>query len=313
MFLKIDEASLQSEELIPKSATNSKVYNNEDIIPETQNCQFGTFSENDNNTFKALHIPYYGPYGESYKEEFNVKFTSSCVNTLEIHPVAKSLHEYNLRDLIISIRDEGQLDPILVWRNPKTRRLMVVNGRHRMWACNVLGIKVHTTEIKCNEKALPKKILDQQLLSRGMDRIFATITLAEYLETNKGTAKDLVAQYKNLGIATRDIGDVKTIQRIMPLWIIQLKLGKGIKIPGSGHATVKSLRALAKACKELEKEASIIPDNPDISDNTTPEGIALAKLVNTLSTVLDNADSLLTTDAKLWALKTVSNNLSSNY
>lgn len=254
-----------------------------------EKCQSGIFQKS--------KVPYYGPYSDSY----NIDMTKPPVNTLEIHPVANSLHEYILTDLIESIKTNGQLDDILVWRNPKTRRLMVVNGRHRMWACNVLGIKVSTKEITAKEDQLPKAILDQQLLARGTDRVFATITLMEYIDTHNVKAVDLLKSYHHLAIPSRDIGDARKIAKVMPTWITALKLGKGIRIPGSSYSEVKSLRALADACKTMERDAAapltIYQPKP-----ATPEAKAMGSLLNSVRSVLSSSDTLVTPSMKQYIL-----------
>lgn len=230
--------------------------------------------------------------------------TKPLQNTYKIHPVANTLHRYDITDLVASIKEQGQIDPVLLWRPNTKKALQLINGRHRMWACNELGIKVHYQILQCLEEDLPEKILDQQLLSRGTDKVFATITLMEYLQANTGTASALVKKYKNLAIATRDIGDAKTIAELMPTWITTLKLGKGVRLTGNGYAEVKSLRAIAKECRALHKEAESTPTVREISE-ATPESIAISKLLTTITTVLDNADTLIDSDAKGWVTKTL--------
>ena len=270
-----------------KPATNSNT-NTNGINQKPANSPY---SEKD----KAL---YYGPYGMYLVADYD----KPPVNTYKIHDVANSLHEYDIANLVDSIKTRGQLDPILLWQQYKGKALMVANGRHRMWACNVLGIKVDYRVLNCKEEELPRAILDQQLLSRGTDKVFATITMMEYLLINKGSATALVKEYSNLAIAPRDIGDAKTIHSLMPLWITALKLGKGIKLPGSGHAEVKSLRAIAKVCREMQETAKAMPSvyEPQLA---TPEAKAMGKLMNTVRTVIASSEDIITAPMKRYILE----------
>ena len=105
-------------------------------------------------------------------------------NKLKIHPLAGETVSYDTMELKQSILRHEQFNPILLWFDKKTEEWVVVDGRHRLKACNQLGRAVITKKLKrsVKKKDLPHVILSQQLLVKGLDKHVASCEAVIYLE-----------------------------------------------------------------------------------------------------------------------------------
>lgn len=208
---------------------------------------------------KSEHALFYGPYDIP-----GAKVTAHPVNKWTINEEANFTIEVNLDYMIESIRTNGQYNPILLWYNNarNCRRWEVVDGRHRMWACNYLGIEVKTMKLPTTitKEQLPALILDIQLTqskvpNKNASSAIITRYLAKYGNRTTITAKLLRAKYPNAMLTEKDMSAMKYLLHKEPLWFYTLEMGNGVAPEGT-YTKLTSPRALQKLSKERYTSAN---------------------------------------------------------
>jgi len=163
--------------------------------------------------------------------------------------------------LLSDIKSEGQLEPVLLWTHPKTKEEFIVDGNHRQQVMNIIGKKLKTIHLPktVKEEDLPFKVLGKQFNGRGGDKLYCCCEAVDAIEVLKKagiktTAVSLVKRYPaHLNKIT--ISYLSTIKRLRNPWFMSLK--HGIKVDtGLGYRS-NNTRALAKMCKDEEKNATI--------------------------------------------------------
>lgn len=238
-------------------------------------------------------LPIYGPYGESHIQPF----VKPC-NFYPINKVAEFTSEVDIDYLITSIKEYGQLNPILLWYNKKTRRKELVDGRHRMWACNILGIKVITSELpkETKEKDLPALILDIQLTQQKVpNKNASSAIITRYLDLygnrTNNSMKAMRLKYPHVMLTEKDMTAMKYLLTKEPLWFAQLELGHGVAPEGT-YTKLTSPRALHQLSKE--RYASL-KDGGRVTETTSSDP-KLAKLFKQVHTLIDSIEIVETID-----------------
>lgn len=134
---------------------------------------------------------------EQFKESSNQSATlKDAVNDvliceqLEIHPIANlfpEMSEFQFEELKKDIKQHGLKMPILTYRGK------VVDGRHRLRACTVLGMEAKYAELEAaNDKSAEQSVISINLqrrhLTDGQRAIFAARLTNSLLGTNQHTA-----------------------------------------------------------------------------------------------------------------------------
>ena len=134
---------------------------------------------------------------EQFKESSNQSATlKDAVNDvliceqLEIHPIANlfpEMSEFQFEELKKDIKQHGLKMPILTYGGK------VVDGRHRLRACTVLGIEAKYAELEAaNDKSAEQSVISINLqrrhLTDGQRAIFAARLTNSLLGTNQHTA-----------------------------------------------------------------------------------------------------------------------------
>jgi ParB/Sulfiredoxin domain len=189
------------------------------------------------------------------------------VNTYRVHWTSKMLMplpDELFSSLTKSIQEEGQLEPILLWKTPKKEEWVVIDGNHRQQACNILGIKVRVDKlpIATDEKELPYKVLSKQFLGRGSDKTYCCCeALDAIIELKnagmKSSASSMVKRYPTC-LNAKTMSYLNTIKRIRSLWFQRLKAGLKVQPEGWKYG-ISSPQKLAQICKEEERIA-LVPD-----------------------------------------------------
>lgn len=181
--------------------------------------------------------------------------TETPLNNYPVHNVANTLNSYDTTTLKASIKEHGLFQPVLLWYSKKDKTWYLADGKHRVKACNELGIKVDVKKLpkSTKEEDLPIIILETQLIKRGLDLIVANCEAVEYLTHNKDTAVRLFTKYNILH--KKAMERLKTIKSIRPDWFNILRNGGSIDLEDGTNPT-KGLARLAGICKNKINESN---------------------------------------------------------
>ena len=134
-----------------------------------------------------------GQFKESSNQSATLKDAVNDVlicEQLEIHPIANlfpEMSEFQFEELKKDIKQHGLKMPILTYRGK------VVDGRHRLRACTVLGMEAKYAELEAaNDKSAEQSVISINLqrrhLTDGQRAIFAARLTNSLLGTNQHTA-----------------------------------------------------------------------------------------------------------------------------
>ena len=188
------------------------------------------------------------------RTECKLNTVEKPINTFPVHKEANVFNLYTIEDmdgLVASIKKYGLLQPALLWWDKNKKEWILVDGRHRMEACNRLKIKLDVYKLKksIKEEDLPEVVLSTQLLKRGLDKIVANCEVVTYLEKGRNTIEALISEYRILD--KNMIRNLRVIKRVNPLWFSTLRNGNHVKL--SDGTFTRALRALAEKCREAER------------------------------------------------------------
>ena len=204
-------------------------------------------------------------------------------NQIKIHKEASVMEEYDITELKASIAKHGQLQPVILWFDKRTNDWYLVDGRHRLKACDALGKEVKTMKLskKTKEEDLPNVILTQQLVKRGLDKVIANCEEVLYLERVKRTVKNLVDEFSIL--TEQNIKFLKTIKEVRPLWFAKLRNNESIFVDGKN---TRSLQALYRICQDEKKGTSSHADKEQGGKDVAIAFEAVKPMVEALMSVV---------------------------
>jgi len=214
------------------------------------------------------------------------------VNEYPINSIAEFTSVVDIDYMVQSIKDNGQYNPILLWYNKATRRQELVDGRHRMWACNELGIKVDVKLLSDTVTLtdLPAIVLDIQLTQQKVPNKNASSAiimryLKEYGNRTTVTMKSMRELYPHIMLTKPDMASMNYLLDKEPLWFKALELGQGVSVEGT-YTKLTSPRALQKVSKE--RYEALRTSGRVVETTTTDPELALAfKKVRALISSLD--------------------------
>ncbi len=229
--------------------------------------------------------------------------TKPLINTFKIHPEANEtalMTDELFNNLVGMINEQTQLVPILLWYNKKTKEWELVDGRHRVEACNILRIKVKTFKLdkKITEDDLPMAILSIQLGNKIIDTTIASCEAVRYIERfeTRGLQAELIRKF-GAKLKSTAIKQLKNIRRIEPLWFETLRLGNTVEYE-KGKRT-NSLSMLTKIC--LEKEKALLGlENKDVKIGDKEIAIAFKKMTPYIDALLSAAGA---DESNMYAIK----------
>ena len=209
------------------------------------------------------------------------------VNKYPVHWTSKMLMplpDEIFTGLLKNIEKEGQLEPVILWRDPKTREEHIIDGNHRQQVANILGNKLKVTYLPKNtkEEELPYKVLSKQFHRRGGDNTYCCCEALDAIETIKAmkgigikcSAASMIRLYpEHLNKYT--MSQLKTIKRVRPVWFQRLKAGLKVT-PDGWKAGISSPKTLADHCREEERGALMPDEHEEVSEQDKASFVNIA-------------------------------------
>lgn len=185
---------------------------------------------------------------------------------LTIHPAAEAyrlMTEEELASLAADITEKGQHDPIVIGRINGHAAEQLIDGRNRLRACEIAGVKPHfeTRDFASDDDviAFVKSRSERRDLSKG-ERAMGMALL--YPEPEKGGRGNKVKALETSGFSRQRLGQARQVLRFSPEMALAVRDGK-----------MKLDEALAKvkdAQQAVQSEETMITrlqaEAPDLAD-----------------------------------------------
>jgi len=187
------------------------------------------------------------------------------VNTEIAGIIEVDLDSNELRNLIYSIEDIGQTEPVLVYKG------MLVDGRHRCHACARLGIKVKANIIDDTESEIlvKKYITSKELQNKQLSTTQKAIMAYERFVIQEKYS--LAKAAKEANIRRKNLSNYKYITEnsyaIEHDYIKTLKSGSAVKLPNGKYSS--SLQTIKNALMAYEEELSNRTNNNNDKEEPT--------------------------------------------
>ncbi|MFT5726308.1 MAG: hypothetical protein ACI8PB_000426 [Desulforhopalus sp.] len=195
--------------------------------------------------------------------------------------------------LLRDIEEEGQLEPAILWEDPKAGKEYIIDGNHRQQVANILGKKLKVTHLTkaTKEEQLPFKVLSKQFHRRGRDKVYCCCEALDAIETMKSmnikkSIASMVKRYPD-HLNRQIMSYLNTIKKLRLPWFISLKHGH--KVDTKLGYKSNSPQTLAQLCKEEEKKASTPDVEQEISEGDQGGFTEIARktLCPMIKTVID--------------------------
>lgn len=172
----------------------------------------------------------------------------------EIDPDFEALslaYSHEAHDLLsTSLEIDGCRDPLLVWRDPETGRLILIDGHRRLAICRRQGLEFDTREIDFLDRAAAlSSCRDQQLARRNL-----TEEQKSYLRGKRYLAeKKQVGRQKNNGDSVSPLSEVSDQQSVVSGQTAE-------RIAKSSGVSARTVKRDAKFAAAVDKVAEAAPE-----------------------------------------------------
>lgn len=178
------------------------------------------------------------------------KETNFTFEVLPIHPAANLFPEMTqseFQELVADMRQHGQKVPIL------TNGGQVIDGRHRLRACNILGIKPELKELDCaNDASVEQTVISINLHRRHLSESQRALIAARLANTSRGNNQHTAGAITQKE-AANDLG-VSVDSVIRAKKVIQDGVPELIKAVESGKLNITSASSISQLSEKKQTE-----------------------------------------------------------